>query len=186
MLDHNQLAGSSHTMQLVRKLSVMLLLAVITMNAQAKNIYGLHEKVILTEINNTQVKAKLDTGAHTSSLGAKILGYFKKDGKEWIRFKPQIKDLDLPVIEKPIIRYSNIKLRAADIVDSSDKLHTQRPVVMMNLFFAGKDYEIEVNLTDRSRFNYPLLLGSSALIEFGAIVDPSLKYVANHHYNNNF
>jgi hypothetical protein len=37
---------------------------------------------------------------------------------------------------------------------------------------------IEVNLTDRSAFQYPLLIGSEALKRFDALVDPSLKYAA--------
>ena len=37
---------------------------------------------------------------------------------------------------------------------------------------------IEVNLTDRSAFQYPLLIGSDALARFDALVDPSLKYAA--------
>ncbi len=36
---------------------------------------------------------------------------------------------------------------------------------------------IEVNLTDRSNFNYPLLLGRKALIAFDAIVDPGQQYI---------
>ncbi|MNR58405.1 hypothetical protein D3C85_1794000 [compost metagenome] len=35
---------------------------------------------------------------------------------------------------------------------------------------------IEVNLTDRSTFDYPLLIGSTALAEFDAVVDPSLTF----------
>jgi hypothetical protein len=35
---------------------------------------------------------------------------------------------------------------------------------------------IEVNLTDRSTFQYPFLLGSTALKKFNALIDPSLKY----------
>ncbi len=35
-----------------------------------------------------------------------------------------------------------------------------------------------MNLTDRSAFQYPLLIGSEALKRFGALVDPSLKYAA--------
>ena len=37
---------------------------------------------------------------------------------------------------------------------------------------------IEVNLTDRSAFQYPLLIGSEALKRLDAVVDPSLKYAA--------
>jgi hypothetical protein len=33
-----------------------------------------------------------------------------------------------------------------------------------------------VNLTDRSHFNYPLLIGASALRDFDAAVDPAERY----------
>mgnify|MGYP006322332773 FL=1 len=43
----------------------------------------------------------------------------------------------------------------------------------------GKSLQsVEVNLTDRSSFEYPLLIGSEALKSFSALVDPSLKFAA--------
>ena len=35
------------------------------------------------------------------------------------------------------------------------------------------------NLTDRSSFNYPLLIGAKALREFGAAVNPARRYTAD-------
>ena len=37
---------------------------------------------------------------------------------------------------------------------------------------------IEVNLTDRSAFEYPLLIGATALKEFNAAVSPGVRYSA--------
>ncbi len=37
---------------------------------------------------------------------------------------------------------------------------------------------VEVNLVDRSSFNYPLLVGSKALREFKAAVNPAKKFTA--------
>ncbi|WP_350601632.1 RimK/LysX family protein, partial [Pseudomonas sp. 65/3-MNA-CIBAN-0223] len=37
---------------------------------------------------------------------------------------------------------------------------------------------IELNLTDRTAFQYPLLIGSDALTRFGALVDPSRTFIA--------
>jgi hypothetical protein len=37
---------------------------------------------------------------------------------------------------------------------------------------------IEVNLTDRSSFNYPLLIGAKALREFDAAVNPARRFTA--------
>jgi hypothetical protein len=38
---------------------------------------------------------------------------------------------------------------------------------------------VEVNLTDRSRFNYPLLIGTSALREFDVAINPAQRYIAS-------
>lgn len=172
-------------MRLLNVILVSFILMSGIMSVQAKNIYGLYERVQLLDLDDVSIKAKLDTGALTSSLGATQIERFEKKGKEWIRFKPQVDGLDLPVIEKEIVRHSKIKLRNDDISDEEDRLHTKRPVVMMDLCFDGKYYSIEVNLTDRSRFNYPLLIGRIALIEFNAIVDPSLKFESKNQCNIN-
>lgn len=146
--------------------------------ATEKSIYGVHEKIAIVDLGNIVVKAKLDTGAKTTSLGATDIQFFEKNGEDWVRFKPQIKDANLPMVEHPIVRHSNIKRRMDDIFDE-EVLYTRRPVIMLQLCMNGKVYPVEVNLTDRSRFNYPLLIGTSALTEFNAIVDPSLKYQSN-------
>lgn len=154
----------------------LFFLVINMVNVQAKNIYGLYEKVELPEINNLEIKSKLDTGAFTSSFGATDIEFFTKNGAEWVRFKPQVKALDLPVMEKELVRHSKIKTRSDDVGKNAEKAYTKRPVVMLDICFNGVIYPTEVNLTDRSRFNYPLLLGSSALVEYQAVVDPSLKF----------
>lgn len=149
-------------------------------NRTEKNIYGLIETVQLDDFNHTKIKAKLDTGAVTTSLGATEIEYFNQEGKKFVRFKPQIKGQETNWIEKPLIRVSKIKVRSGD---SDSKTHTERPVVMMDLCMNGKLYLVEVNLTDRSRFSYPLLIGSTALIQMNAIVDPSQQLtVSNYCY----
>lgn len=154
--------------------SVMVSMA----NAQIKNVYGLYEKVQLPELGNVTINAKLDTGALTSSFGATDIQYFSKNGTDWVRFKPQIKGNEFPTIEKEIVRHSKIKTRSDDVRKNEDKLHSSRPVIILDICFNGVLYPTEVNLIDRSRFNYPLLLGSAALVKYQAIVDPSLKYVS--------
>ena len=161
----------------LKNVILLCLLGVSVMTVQAKNIYGLYEQVILPEMDNVKLKAKLDTGALTSSLGATQIEFFKKGDNDWVRFKPQVKDMDLPVVEKEVVRHSKIKRRLADIREDDHDI-THRPVVMLDICFDNTIFSVEVNLTDRSAFNYPLLLGSSALREFGAIVDPSLKFVS--------
>lgn len=151
-----------------------------------KKIYGLIERVQFLELDNVTVKAKFDTGAVTSSLGATDIHLFKKDGKDWVSFKVQLKGDELTsitkkTVEKEVVRYSNIKVRHENHVGGNDEItYSKRPVVLMDVCFDGVVYPVEVNLTDRNRFSYAFLVGSKTLTQFNAIVDASKKYQATH------
>ena len=56
------------------------------------------------------------------------------------------------------------------------KKSIKRPVVLMRVKLANQEQTIRVNLTNRKRFLYPLLLGREAIITFQGLIDPSLKY----------
>lgn len=144
--------------------------------AADKTIYGLNEYVSLDI--DVEVAAKLDTGAQTASLSARDIERFKRDGERWVRFYLAIDDAHAHPIERPLARISKIKRRAGDVDSDDDKTYTARPVIELDVCMGGTRREIEVNLTDRSAFQYPLLIGSDALKRFDALVDPSLKYAA--------
>ncbi|WP_394236808.1 ATP-dependent zinc protease family protein [Pseudomonas anguilliseptica] len=146
--------------------------------ANQPQIYGLHEKVSLYELA-LELPAKLDTGAETASLSAKNIQVFKRDGGEWVRFQLGMKDAkQAQVIEKPLARMSYIKRRADDRKPGDKQLYSARPVIEMDICVGNELKNIEVNLTDRSAFEYPLLIGSSALKEFNAAVSPGVRYSA--------
>ncbi|NMZ70578.1 Uncharacterized conserved protein [Pseudomonas peli] len=146
--------------------------------ASEPQIYGLHEKVSLQELD-LELPAKLDTGAETASLSAKNIEVFKRDGGEWVRFQLGLEDAPhAQVIEKPLARMSYIKRRADDRQPGDKQLYTERPVVEMDICVGDELKNIEVNLTDRSAFEYPLLIGSTALKEFNAAVSPGVRYSA--------
>ncbi|MGE8499529.1 MAG: ATP-dependent zinc protease [Pseudomonas sp.] len=145
--------------------------------AAEKTIYGLNEYVRLNTID-LEVAAKLDTGAKTASLSARDIKRFKRDGETWVRFYLAIDDAHAHPIERPLARISKIKRRAGDYDPDEEKTYTARPVIEMDVCMGQALRTIEVNLTDRSAFQYPLLIGSEALKRFSALVDPSLKYAA--------
>ncbi len=143
--------------------------------ANEKNIYGLNEHVYIADID-MHMSAKLDTGAKTASLSARDIERFKRDGQSWVRFYLALDEGHEHAFELPLARVSKIKRRSGDYDPEEDKSYTPRPVVKMSVCM-GKTLEtIEVNLTDRSTFQYPFLLGSAALKKFNALIDPSLKY----------
>ena len=149
----------------------------LTLQATEKAVYGLNEYVLVTDIN-TEVAAKLDTGAKTASLSARDIERFKRDGEPWVRFYLAIDDAHQHPIEKPLSRISKIKRRSGDVDPDESKSYTARPVIELDICMGKTLQSVEVNLTDRSAFQYPLLIGSEALKRFSALVDPSLKFAA--------
>ncbi|MCY1292687.1 putative ATP-dependent zinc protease [compost metagenome] len=145
--------------------------------AADKTVYGLNEYATLSDLD-IQLAAKLDTGAKTASLSARDIKRFKRDGETWVRFYLAVDDAHAHPIERPLARISKIKRRAGDYDAEEEKTYTARPVIELDICMGSALRSIEVNLTDRSAFQYPLLIGSEALKRFGALVDPSLKYAA--------
>ena len=115
----------------------------------------------------------------TASLSAQNIQLFKRDGEDWVRFELAVEgENEGKELELPVVRISQIKRRAADIPEGETKDYTSRPVIEMKVCMGDVEQDIEVNLTDRTSFSYPFLIGSTALQQFDAMVDPSLKYSA--------
>lgn len=168
-------------------LSVSTLTGFAADKVSGKDVYGRYEKIKMMDLDGALIPAKIDTGAMTASLSATDIEVFKKEGEEWVRFTPQVKGQKLSPVELPLVKMGKIKRRAADIVDvdtdaddedtdERDPNYTYRPEVEMDVCIGDKLNTISVNLTDRSSFSYPLLIGAKALRQFKAVVDPSLKY----------
>ncbi|WP_191864278.1 RimK/LysX family protein, partial [Pseudomonas viridiflava] len=98
-------------------------------------------------------------------------------GDDWVRFRLATKDADSKVYEHKVSRISKIKGRSEGDDEDDEVIDpTKRPVVDMELCLGSKKRTVEVNLVDRSHFNYPLLIGAKALREFDAAVNPARRY----------
>ena len=159
--------------------SLLALLSLLALPAMAAEptLYGRYENIKLPELGQT-LKAKLDTGAWTASLSAKDIELFTRDGEEWVRFRLATKDADGKVYEHQVSRISKIKGRADEEDEGDAPEISKRPVVDLEMCLGGVKRTMEVNLVDRSHFNYPLLVGSKALREFKAAVNPAKKFTA--------
>ncbi len=127
-------------------------------------------EMVILQPWNIKLRAKLDTGAKTSSLHAVDIERFERDGEKWVRFHTTDPDEENPLkfIEVPLVR------------DVKIKRHKQkpqiRPVVEMTFCLDGQIYTSEFSLTDRSRFNYRVLLGRK-MLQQGIIVDPASTFI---------
>ena len=160
--------------------SVFVLLSVLALPVMAAEptLYGRYEYIKLPEIGET-LQAKMDTGALTASLSAKNIETFTRDGEHWVRFQLATKGASDKVYEHKVARISKIKSRADEDDDKEEPASAKRPVVDLEMCLGNVKRTVEVNLTDRSSFNYPLLIGAKALREFGAAVNPARRYTAD-------
>lgn len=150
------------------------LLAGCAMANHEKNIFGYIEKATLVE-NDLTLSAKLDTGAKSASLNAIKITEIEVNGKPYLSFIVPSKEGDIS-FKCEYIGKVNIKMRTGEANNPLLKHSAKRPVVLMRLKLGSEERTIRVNLTNRKRFIYPLLLGREAIIAFNGIIDPSLKY----------
>ncbi len=125
---------------------------------------------------NLTLSAKLDTGAKSASLNATNIKEIEINGKPYLSFIVPSKEGDVE-FKCEYVGEVRIKVRAGEAQAASLlRKSIQRPVVLMKIRLADKERTIRVNLTNRKRFIYPLLLGREAIKAFDGLIDPSLKY----------
>jgi len=123
-----------------------------------------------------KIKTKLDTGAKTSSIDALDIEEFERDGKRWVRFRiPLARRTDDSDHGEDLVLERRV--RRETMIKDHDSKSSKRYVVKLSMCIGGSRFSTEVNLADRSRFNYPLLLGRSAL-KHRALVDASRVFTA--------
>lgn len=155
--------------------SLLLSLSGFTMAADTKMIYGYVEKATLVD-KNMVLSAKLDTGAKSASLSAIHIQEIEIKGTPFLRFKVPGKTETVEFTSEYLGKVK-IKARVGENGTSAKSMPIKRPVVLMNVKIGDKVRKIHVNLTNRKRFNYPLLLGRDAIIAFDGLVDPSHAFL---------
>lgn len=131
----------------------------------AKIIIGAVEKVRLLP-PSVVLKARIDTGAKTTSIDAQNIIPFERDGKEWVRFDWYLGEKTY-TIERKVVKSILIKRHG----DESQR----RYVVKMRIVLGNVSQLISVNLNDRESYQYPVLIGRNFLRDY-FIVDVAKKY----------
>lgn len=144
---------------------------IISSKEPAKVIAGWVENVHI-ENQDYKVKAKLDTGAKTSSIHATNIESFKINEEKWVRFTLSLVDSKENRhkinIEKPRSRKTSIK--------NHDGSPDKRYVVELQICFNGRTFTTEFTLADRSEYIYDVLLGRQFLKNV-AVIDPDETFL---------
>jgi hypothetical protein len=138
-----------------------------------KTVVGRSEWIGLPDVG-TYLKARIDSGANTSSLSAREITRFERDGANWVRFKLGLTDDDVVVdgvrdkwIEAPVERRVRIVQAFGEGV---------RPVVSLMMTLGPIRESVEFTLNDRTHLNYPVLLGRRFLMDI-AMIDVAETYL---------
>lgn len=130
-------------------------------NDPSKIIIGSSESIRIIP-GDMVIKARIDTGATTTSLGVSDLQIINEDGIEWAVVKVEGKPM-----KYQIASYVLIKQHGREAL--------KRPVVRLRLILGNVSRNTDVTLSDtRDNFKYQLLIGRNFLFD-RFIVDVSLK-----------
>ncbi|MCH8498511.1 MAG: RimK/LysX family protein [Marinobacter sp.] len=122
-----------------------------------KLVVGEVEKFLL--INPGLVyNARIDSGATTSSLDARNVTRFERNGENWVRF-----DVPAPDNTSETLTLERRIVRNARIIQSNEEEGERRPVVELHFAIGDHQQRAEFTLSDRSHLTYPVLIGRNIL-----------------------
>jgi len=133
-------------------------------------IIGWREIVDLPDLGVVGVKAKIDTGARSSSIHAFDVSDVEVDGVAYVRFSVHPNQRDT----QTVIR-AEAPLLERRFVRSSDGRGGMRPVIRVTLRLAGDAWLIDLTLARRDLMGFRMLVGREAL-RGRVLVDPGRSF----------
>ena len=125
---------------------------------KTKALVGWREWIALPDLASVPLKAKIDTGARTSSLHAFNLKHHSREGEPWVDFEvhPVQRSRDhTSTVSLPVTAFKRVR--------SSSGHSERRPVIRTRMRIGRHDFDIDMTLTSRDAMGFRMLLGRSAL-----------------------
>ncbi len=133
-------------------------------------LLGWREWVALPELGIDRIKAKLDTGARTSTLHAWDQEVYEYRGRSWVRF-----------LAHPLQRNDEVALQCEALLADRRWVTNsgggrERRNVIITLLGAGEICQpVELTLTNRDEMGFRMLIGREAM-RGRFVVDPGSSY----------
>ena len=134
-------------------------------------VIGWREWVGLPDFGIPSIKAKVDTGARTSSLHADDVEEFERKGLTYVRFKvhPEQRTRREEIAVEAL-------LKDRRYVRPSTGKRELRPVVVTTIQLLEQRFAIELTLTSRDAMGFRMLLGRQAVRD-RFVVDPGRSFL---------
>ncbi|WP_413110447.1 ATP-dependent zinc protease [Thaumasiovibrio sp. DFM-14] len=137
-----------------------------------KTLLGAQEWVWLDMVDS-YFKARVDTGATTSSLNATNIQQFEREGKTWVSFNLNHTQDDQggkeELVEARVVRW--VKIRHSNTPETD-----RRPVIEAWVRIGDLRERTQFTLADRTKMEYPILLGREFFQDI-AVVDVGRTYL---------
>jgi hypothetical protein len=140
--------------------------------AGSKIKVGWREWVSLPDLGIPAIKAKLDTGARTSSLHAFMIEPFRSGGHLKVHFgiHPLQRRKDIEI-------FSTAEVLDQRYVIDSGGHRELRYVIQTPIRVDQRNWDIEISLTNRDIMRFRMLLGRTAM-QGRLLIDPQGSYIA--------
>ena len=131
-----------------------------------KIILGSEEWCALPSLSIPAIKARVDSGAKTSSIHAFNINGFRRNGEPWVSFEVY-----------PLQKSRRVAIRCeAAVVDkrsvkSSSGISEKRFVIEVAMTLGDQTWNVEMTLANRDSMGYRMLLGREAMVG-RVLVDP--------------
>ena len=133
-------------------------------------IIGSEEWCVFEKLGIPAIKARVDSGAKTSSIQATNIKTYRKDARRRVKFEVS------PLQENRSISIQcDVPLVGRRMVKSSSGISEERFVIKTPVTLKGDTFEIELTLANRDTMEFRMLLGREAINE-RYIVNPALNY----------
>jgi ribosomal protein S6--L-glutamate ligase len=144
----------------------------------SKIVVGSEEWCSFPALGIPAIKARVDSGAKTSSIHAFNIHKFRRDGESWVSFEVHplqnnrrtVVRCERPVIDKRIVK-------------SSSGISETRYVISATIKLGNDTWDIELTLANRDSMGYRMLLGREAM-SGRMLVDPALSFCLGEVTNN--
>lgn len=141
------------------------------MELEKLKIVGKEEWCVFSQLKIPAIRARIDSGAKTSSIQATEIQLTDKNNEEWVSF-----------IVHPLQRNSAVKITCSAKVEDRRSIKgsfgvAEERIIIKTPVTIGEDtFDIELSLANRNTMEFKMLLGREALTN-RYLINPAIKQV---------
>jgi ribosomal protein S6--L-glutamate ligase len=134
-------------------------------------IIGSEEWCAFNQLKMPAIRARIDSGAKTSSIQATEIKLIEKNDEDWVRFVvyPIQKNSSVKVI-------CQAKLIGKRSIKGSFGISEERLIITTPVSIGEDTFDIELSLANRNTMEFRMLLGREAMAN-RYVINPAVKHV---------